>query len=157
MIIVEGMDNTGKSTLVQHLAEKFKLCKVATYHKPQSLVMIHDYDFWLSLCPQPLILDRHPAISDLIYGNVLRGISYITERESRAWSKDHLIIYCRPAADIILKSFEDRPQLGGVKENLLKLLLFYDTYMEDIKHVFYDHTNLKGVENAIREYLQSSS
>lgn len=157
MVIVEGMDNTGKSTLVQLLAEEFKLCKVATYCKPKSLEMIHDYDFWLNLSPQPVIMDRHPAISDLIYGESLRGMSYISEKESLAWAKDHLIIYCRPDLDKIQETFDERPQMRGVKENLLRLLTFYETYMEVVNHVLYDHNNLDEVKHAVREYLQSSN
>lgn len=154
MIIIEGMDNSGKSTLVQRLAEDLKLCKVATYHKPSSFKMIQEYDSWLTSSPQPIIMDRHPMISDLVYGKVLRGFSYVTEEQSKAWAAKHKIIYCRPPTSFIL-NFGERDQLEGVKENALKLMLMYEMYMEDIEHIIYDHTNYEGVKNALERYLRS--
>lgn len=155
MVIIEGMDNSGKSTLAQILSEEFHMCLVKTYQKPSSTVGIYKYDEWLESCPQRIIMDRHPMISDFIYGRVLRGFSYIDERISQDWSKNHLIIYCRPSEEIIL-DFGTRNQMKGVVEQAIKLLLTYDMYMETISHIRYDFSNYGEITNAIRNHLQSS-
>ena len=67
MIIVEGPDNSGKSTLIQALASQLKLPMARTYRMPQTEEDIQRWHNWANAAPHPLILDRHPAISDLIY------------------------------------------------------------------------------------------
>lgn len=147
LIIVEGMDNTGKSTLIQTLAEEFRLPTARTYKKPDSSKEIHIWDAWCNSCPRPLILDRHPAISDLVYGPLLRGITYSGLGLAQNVREGNYLIYCRPSIDVINSSMGERDQLEGVPENAHKLLHAYDYLMEELHpDVIYDYTQTEEID-----------
>ncbi len=154
IFVVEGMDNTGKTTLVQRLAEELNLCRVSTYCKPKLQEHIWDYDAWLRCCPQPLIMDRHPYVSELVYGSVLNRAPLVTEAQTRKWAESRIakIIYCRPPNENVL-NFGDRPQMGGVVQNAVKLLTMYDMLFETVPHIQYHWGNYEEVKNAIAAYL----
>lgn len=141
LIITEGMDNAGKSTLIQSLAEEFRLPTARTYKKPNSSLEIHQWDAWAHHCPEHLILDRHPAISDFIYGPLLRGVTYSGLALAQNVSERAYLVYCRPASAFIHATMHERDQLAGVAENTDKLIALYDNLMEDLKPDFvYDYT-----------------
>ncbi len=73
MIIIEGMDNTGKTTLIHQLSQQFKLPSARTGTYPRKVSDILNWHNRASAAPRTLILDRHPAISDLVYGPIIRG------------------------------------------------------------------------------------
>lgn len=147
LIIVEGMDNTGKSTLIQTLAEEFRLPTARTYKKPDSSKEIHIWDAWCNSCPHHLILDRHPAISDLIYGPILRGITYSGLGLAQDVREGNFLIYCRPSIEVIEQTINDRDQLEGVVDNSRKLLHAYDYLMEELHpDVIYDYTQKEEID-----------
>lgn len=151
MIIVEGMDNTGKTTLVRKLTSMLPLRK---YKSPGPDIgeaeqiewvrdRLEDTDEWV-------IFDRFPLISEPIYGSNIRG-QHNFEDPSKQYlydifkNKKPLVIYCRPPRDKIL-SFEDgRIQMDGVKLKGANLISDYDKMITDIKEegintVIYDYT-----------------
>ena len=150
MIIVEGMDNTGKTTLIQQLAEDLKLTIAKTYYKPwgdrDEMVL---YANWLEICPFPLIVDRHPFISELIYGTTLRGHSHSDRSLAASVQGIHLVIYCRPPTDTILSTLQDREQMEGVDKHAKALLDLYDEVVQDSVH--YDYTAPEAYSNLLKE------
>lgn len=152
LIIVEGMDNTGKSTLIQTLAEEFKLPTARTYKKPDGSKEIHTWDAWCNSCPHPLILDRHPAISDLIYGPILRGITYSGRGLAQDVREGNFLIYCRPSIHAIKQTMNDRDQLAGVPENTQKLVDAYDELLGDLNpNTIYDWQQPTALKRVIHE------
>lgn len=151
-VVIEGMDNQGKSTLVQKLAHDLKTCKVATYRKPKCLADVQDYSEWLRKCPFPLILDRHPLISELIYGTVLGRGAIVTEDYSRRElaREGILVVHCRPMQAPL---FDEREQMEGVIENAAKLYLMYDSFMETIPHTIYNWLNYEEVRDVVAAHL----
>lgn len=146
MITVEGLDNTGKTTLVERIRNEFPQLKhnpsignkhVVEQIRQQMYSSIQVDRFY------PLTLwDRSRIISEYVYNPVLRGRPLAVNFEE--WwqlfgeylKQPQLIIYChRPLVDI-QKSFDDREQLGGVAQNLGALNLAYEHVMDWIDFIF---------------------
>jgi len=165
MIIVEGMDNTGKTTLVRKLTSMLPLKK---YKSPGPDIgeaeqiewvrdRLEDPDEWV-------IFDRFPLISEPIYGGHIRGYHNFEDPSKQYLydmfkDKNPLIIYCRPPRDKIL-SFEDgRIQMDGVKAKGSILLNEYDRMMTDFEGEtgirVYDYTGdtVDSIYLEVCEYL----
>lgn len=139
MIIVEGFDNTGKSTLVNRLSKDLKLLTINNQQRPTDIHESFRYlDGVLYLASNfPVIVDRWQPISEPIYGPICRGTAMFSsaslERQLRmTLSANPLIIYCRPPDPIVL-GFGDREQMDGVIDNAPQLLSAYDTVMGNLR------------------------
>lgn len=143
IIIVEGMDGTGKTTLVQQLAHRLDM-------KPKKFVKSSgpDEDYKLTLVASTTseiyeletasaegrsikrLYDRFPLISEAIYGSILRGHNCFGDRyyslRSRLLALKTVIIYCRPEKDVIQNNVQQVPQMSGVLEHFDELLDAYD-------------------------------
>lgn len=169
MVIVEGMDNSGKSTLANYLGEKFDLKIIKRSGPPASSesFLLETLSF-LVLNPEA-IFDRHPIISEGVYAPVLRGIN-VFETEGTTWEFwmdrlqqcNPLIIYCRPPDEKILCFHPDLPQMDGVEQNARRLIDRYDKLMDRIekrgfliiRHNFDQLINTLPVEYAVASYLK---
>ena len=168
MIIIEGMDNTGKSTLCNHLSKKFDL-RVDVRSRPKDL---NDGFRMISRSvfnKNPVIYDRHVLISEIVYGPLLRNKSVFGNSN---WDllflmlKTHpLIIYCRPPKRKVFR-FGVREQMDGVISQATNLIRRYDWLMEIIKpcvalgprpiHI-YDYSNkesLYEIELIVKRHLK---
>jgi len=135
MIVVEGMDNTGKSTLVESLTGKFGL----KYYKSPGPDVGRAYQMrWVEErigdSDNNIIFDRFPLISEEIYGTHLRGYSNF-EKEVDLYKnfkeRGPLIIYCRPPMEEVISFKDGREQMEGVVENSIQLLLMYDQWFTE--------------------------
>lgn len=175
LIAVEGIDGSGKTTLIATLRERLKenvVC-ISRPTGPRSLIQMLDQALWLAQHPPTsiLLVDRHPYISEEIYGPVLRDRSKFenVSEAQRTLIRDSIsgVIYCRPFANTIIKNIEgskDR-QLAGVPEKVKTLIAAYDEFMYDWKGrlVEYDYTNhtidplLEAISTWYQTDLQPSS
>lgn len=136
MIILEGPDNSGKSTLGKKLAKKFDLVLRHSIRPDKSLVthevLKHSRD---QLIPSRVIQDRVYAISEYVYGTIIRGKTALGPFHAQAlrdlYSRDHLIIYCRPSKKTILNN-KGRDQMEGVLDNHEAIIDEYDEVVVDI-------------------------
>ena len=109
-LICEGIDGSGKTTLIGAIKRQFM---VGSYPRfSDSKTGPHDHlakkveDSFTSLANAPMsyILDRHPLISELIYGPVLRGHPVDTHFLDLEWvnayrqglMKKYVVIFCVP-------------------------------------------------------------
>ena len=123
-ICVEGPDNSGKSTLVEALAQIYdRQVKHAT--KPESdKKAMEDFGFELD-GDMELILDRSQAISGYIYDRVVREQSSLFDLDDIAEvARCTLLIICLPPKELVTAD-NGRDQMKGVNENLSEL---YDEY-----------------------------
>lgn len=168
MIIIEGMDNTGKSTLAKKLNEQFglRIIKRSGPPKDNGEFLLDTLSF-LVLNPQA-IFDRHPIISEGIYGPILRDVN-VFETEGTTWefyidrmvTNNPLIIYCRPPTEKVL-CFKPNSQMSGVEENAKRLLQKYDALIGRLESrralvIKYDFTQLVAdvpIEFAVESYLR---
>lgn len=163
MIILEGMDNSGKSKLAVHLSEIFELPLI---HSPKDRSnMVNDALTMLVLNPRA-VLDRFSVISESIYGLIIRGrIGFDDYNAQWGFYMDRLarckplIIYCRPSDEKIL-DFGEGEQMYGVIANAEELIAAYDAFMTKWRKRFwiyrYDFMALEAharVETAVRSHL----
>lgn len=136
MIIIEGPDNAGKSRLAEDLSKQLGIPVVHSVRPPKGWseedVLYHST--W-QLRPQKAILDRVYAISEYVYGRVIRGKTALGDKHHEAlmdlYHRPYLIIYCRPDLSTILDN-KDRDQMEGVIENHTKIVEEYDYVMGEI-------------------------
>jgi hypothetical protein len=95
-VVVEGPDNSGKTTLVGYIAPRLGLQVIKGEGPPI------DIDEWAERFERDpkgyAIYDRHTAVSEPIYGRILRGVDFSSERPeliTRFYSEPRLFIYCR--------------------------------------------------------------
>lgn len=163
MLIVEGMDNSGKSTLTQKLSQDLDL---AVLHSPSE----YRYNFdkmmdWMENemeNQRPVIYDRISPISDSVYGPIIRGGTPYnnTVQGQKIFQKlkqmKHFIIYCRPPAEKILGFGDGREQMVGVHENGRTLLAAYDNKIGNMvdtgwRIFIYDYTDPTAYKTLLKE------
>jgi hypothetical protein len=150
MIVVEGPDGAGKSTLISKLREKHpemmlapRACtSLAGPLSGQDLVQwLRDYGVMPGY-----IYDRHPCISGPVYDAVYADP---VEGWVGAWVQCHLhelienakVIYCRPPRREIIKSINESAQMDGVDRKIHQIIDTYDAIMGSmIPHERYDWT-----------------
>lgn len=137
MIIVEGMDNTGKTTLIEQLSKALRIPTARTGTYPREIRDISHWSNWAAACPWPLILDRHPAISDLVYGPIIRKGTCSTPEMAQAARRNNFLIYCCPPISEVISTFHVREQMKGTHENLRALYQEYDSLMAELSPDFY--------------------
>ena len=131
-IIVVGMDNTGKTTLVNQLSEYYGCESIKSLGPGYSRQeMIEEVKRKLEL-PGIKILERFSILEECIYGKVLRNNQKFT-LDDMDWIRDYdfVIIYCRPDDDVIY-NFGDREQMVGVIEEKDKLVKEFDDLMIEV-------------------------
>lgn len=143
MLIVEGPDNSGKSTLVRRLAEDAKLLLVANKRKPTMKCQVFEFlNLAIPLSKRfPTIFDRWSPISEAVYGPVIRGhsiLSFHDEEIARAApilaGLQPMLIYCRPDDETIESTIRDRSQMAGVPEKIKDLIRSYDHVIDHWTH-----------------------
>jgi hypothetical protein len=173
LVILEGMDNSGKSTLAMKLHEAldFPIIKPPSYNKvykqgekAQDACFLWNENILKETkrgnhpC-YSYIFDRHQLISTPVYEPVLFKRNTLV---MHPWfgrlvyqfaENAPLIVYCRPPAEVIL-NFGDREQMKGVREEGIALLERYDIVIDQLKRagfdvIEYDYTKPEATEKLI--------
>ena len=126
MVIIEGVDNSGKTTLANTLSQHFNYPLI---HSPGHCSEMLDWAKAHLLTGGYRIYDRFPCISEHIYGPVIRGRdefkSVLGKKIMTLFlDKNPLIIYCKPPDSVIRANMGE--QMGGVEDNILSLILNYN-------------------------------
>lgn len=135
MMIFTGMDNSGKTTVVQKTAKKLGLPVVKSLGSHHSVNKKH---IWLldqmtreKAFPGSVIFDRFLPFEEMVYGKVLRGDPIYSLDDPYMKSLKDLnptIIYTRPHSSTIF-NWDGREQMKGVIEQKEKLLAAWDDLM----------------------------
>jgi len=143
LIIVEGCDNTGKSTLVQKLSGDMKLLTINNRRRPETISDSWDYLYLVAPLAArfSVIADRWQPISEPIYGPICRNTRIFTAREVELQHQyltewivgKATLIFCRPPLDRILQ-FGSREQMEGVIDNARRIVSAYDDEMARLEH-----------------------
>lgn len=144
-IIVEGPDGAGKTTLINHLSEVLELSIHAKASTSVEGPVKNLFD-WVNKDmsslwgpdggPVSVIYDRHPVISEPIYGRIVRGnVQYPFEEESfistisQAICDSAVVVWCLTDLDTVTRNvFANAPdQMPGVTAKIAKVHQAYMT------------------------------
>lgn len=151
MIFIEGVDNSGKTTLIERLEK----AGYRTDKSPHELKGMINFEAETQLNQRGKIWDRGRVISECIYGNVLRDGPAVDKTSiMRFIEKRPLIIFCRPADKYILSN-NGRAQMAGVLNNHKALIDAYDELMRElvrfgVRVVKYDWVHQSTYEHVIK-------
>lgn len=144
LIVVEGPDGSGKTTLINNLrsATKRYYWTARSSGAPPTrydLIQANKIFQSLSLSPIPVVIDRHILISDPIYGPLLRDQNPVVDIYTERGIKNILlntvkrIIYCCPPRVLVIEGVTKENQLEGVPERIEKLIDLYDLRMTELQ------------------------
>jgi len=143
MIIIEGPDASGKSTLARYIAHALDLDVQSSEGPPRYPGDIVDriarYD---QLTPTP-IFDRHPVVSEEVYAYALRRPSELTPAIMQQFYKSRpIFIYCDPLTSErppthVVKDHDDPTHLYALHENYERLVNAYRSWAFSHAHLIY--------------------
>ena len=150
MIIVEGGDNVGKSTLVKQLIELDPSLRILhrDRYKPDAGETIGTTHIRALLPPDGdcvrhgrSLADRFYA-SEIIYGELFRGGSRFTEAESMMirllmFSYRAIVVWCNPPADVVESTWTERDQLYN------DCMRIHEAYQKRFRKIFAGFTVLE--------------
>lgn len=145
LIVVEGMDNTGKTTLVEQLQQEFPQLKYRpSIGNKHDLSVIRAQAQDEAYSPDKLSMtlgDRSRLISEYIYQPLLgkRDAAYSFDAYMEMIGffarNHHLVIHCYRSTARIIDTW-DEGQLEGVREHLSELSSQYDKVMHMLRFLF---------------------
>lgn len=143
MIVIEGMDNSGKSTLAERMAEYMDLIVQESEGPPRSDEEINErVDRYEGL--QDRLFVRHPCVSNNIYDQV-RGdgthLSLTPGRTMLFYESKPTLIYCdagvRGLGSHVEKAHDTKKHLKDITDNYNKLLYLYRQWAAEHAHFVY--------------------
>lgn len=160
LVIVEGPDNAGKSTLAKTLSERLGFVTVHPGGKPydyreaQLCCVVQDSRFRLAAdaTQQSIIHDRITCISDYAYNDRYRFLYMNFRNKLCDKIREGLpivLIYCRPPFEIIqdfgrqgdgIKPHKDAAAVKFARQNIQIITERYDKLMSKLPHIRYDYT-----------------
>ena len=177
MIIIEGLDNTGKSTLADKLHEQyqFEVVRSIGNEKPTNARIMRDCASMMERdALEPFTVhDRGRFISEFIYPPVLKHRTMAISKS--AWlmyfedyiTRPQLLIYAIRPLGKVMDTFDKKKQLSGVLENLGNLDEAYGKVLGFIDYMFYaqnngsamiyydwEYTPWEKVEEAVNNYVE---
>ena len=150
MIVVEGPDGGGKTTLIELLKVELGL-PVAPRVVDKDTTTRYDMKAWvdnnLEEGFQPMIFDRHRLISETIYGPILRynqqpGLTdtkWLAPRLRRFYEIEPILIYCIPSWAAVFTHIEHDSDNDAVRE---KMEAIYAAY---VARAALDHAFAPGI------------
>ena len=159
-IVIIGMDNTGKTTLVNDMKNILNIESIKSPGPDFTKEEMYE-EIITDLSKEELvILERFAIIEEMIYGEIIRHNSKFNFEDLMQIKEQYnpIFIYCRPKKENVL-NFGDREQMEGVIEQSKKLLEAFDNlYNRMIQNEFdifrYDY-NVSTPEEMVLKYERS--
>lgn len=157
-VIVEGPDNSGKSTLCDLISKETGVPVTHSGGPPKNDQEMNDRIKRLLDHPRPALFDRFPVISDRVYGYAMnRGTPVTDEHVRQLKIRAPTIIYCRPSISELLKFERDQSSkvykspehIRGVESHIFALIGRYDEVISDYEHLHYDWTKASHQSNRL--------
>lgn len=144
MIIVEGIDGSGKTTLAKRLAKDLGIKRYHFKGPPKSL---REFKSWCTQTSvnlhKPTVHDRVPFISEPMYARIKSHDPFITLEETRfaLATAPIVLIYCRPENAFLHRPdpSEDSEYLRRLQTHWADILADYDSFMASMHAIRYDY------------------
>lgn len=164
IIVLEGPDAAGKSTLAAFLVEMLGLSLRHSGGPGKRPGEIYERVDFMAKDPGPTLYDRHPCISQNLYLDALglHGEYVDDERLKRFYDSKPFIIYCRPLPDA-LKRHEMSEHASSqyhkhVERNYDRLTHLYDKWALKHAHAVYRiGDDMTQVAHLVRSRIDDSS
>lgn len=158
-LVLEGPDGGGKTRLAQAICAKFSNVTMAEKASTSLKGPIKNLAAWvrnqfdvMDRSLPVLLYDRHPVISEPIYGPIARdgaqpGFSpspWLSTARLNMYSRTY-VIWCIPPIDVVRKAMAVEGQMPGVADNIEKLHAAYLQAMQEWggPGIRYDFTDYK--------------
>ena len=159
-IVIIGMDNTGKTTLVNDMKNILNIESIKSPGPNFTKEEMYE-EIITDLSKEELvILERFAIVEEMIYGEILRNAPKFNFEDLMQIKEQYnpIFIYCRPKKENVF-NFGDREQMEGVIEQSKKLLEGFDNlYNKMIQNEFdifrYDY-NVSTPEEMVLKYERS--
>ena len=159
-IVIIGMDNTGKTTLVNDMKNILNIESIKSPGPNFTKEEMYEKIITDLSKEEVVILERFAIVEEMIYGEILRQDPKFNFEDLMQIKEKYnpIFIYCRPKKENIL-DFGDREQMEGVIEQSKKLLEAFDNlYNRMIQNEFdifrYDY-NVSTPEEMVLKYERS--
>lgn len=133
-VVVYGCDNSGKTSLANHISEKFGFEYVRSKGGPSMQPKeVLDYLEEHLNNDEDSVFDRFSIIEEFANGIVLRGKDRFEEEyidKERFLEQIDLFIYACPSMETV-KDFGEREQMEGIKENIDRLRTLYNVFSDN--------------------------
>ena len=166
IIILEGADNSGKSTLAKRLSEDTGLPVIHPGGPPANIadavVRCMEQDQLFNLSTElDFIFDRVTCISDRIYrGKPEYHNIFSLYQQAISLAKNVLVVYCNPSEDRlrnfddhVTQAHEDEAVVNHAKMHIDRILEEYSDVMHDLSN----HRHIKIVEYDFESDTDSES
>lgn len=145
MLVLEGPDNSGKSTLGKALGLQYFSAGPA----PKSVTELQEcLNIQQMRAGLPCVQDRLTCISHQVYSEDLTKGFLQSELERLVKVPTFLIVYCRPPERVLMdlsthkvKSYDTEEHMAKIIANQHIYIQRYDELMANIPHVQYDWTD----------------
>lgn len=143
LIILEGLDKCGKTTLANYIVEKYNF-KYIHFGQPKKNAFDEYMEFLNEITKdENYVIDRF-HLGEPTYGVVYRKKSSINKGqlakiEKRINELDGILIYCYDSVDNIEKRFIEDKEDFTKKEDIEKLLQLYKEQLKRSKLLYYYH------------------
>lgn len=136
MLVFEGPDGAGKTTLMNQFQEAFDLpiAPRVVSKDAEAMVDLREWvDQQLDQGFSMTMFDRHRLISEPIYGPILRDepeagfneMKWLAPRMKRFYELKPLIIYCLPPLEVVMKNIESDDDNKVVRQKIKSIYSAY--------------------------------
>jgi thymidylate kinase len=164
MIILEGPDGCGKSTLAKAIEDKYKAIVIhASYDKSWNIRKLHRNMVWsanmIEASGCPVVFDRW-ALSEAVYGSVFRGSESYDTKDLVSYTIENyapLLIYCSND-DVVKNHLRNMQNRSEMYDDMTDVAELYDILVRSgdygswLKYDF-SKTTIENFMEKIDEYI----
>lgn len=141
-IILEGPDNSGKSTLAEHLGTFMGLEVVKSEGREKWPGEVNDRIRRYNSQYNKVIYDRHPVVSQTLYNLIKTNTPVDEELLQQFYQEKNILVYCRPLIERkmeghVAKDYDEPEYLATIEEKYGPLVKLYDEWALSHAHFLY--------------------